>query len=69
MATPLQFSTPALERRVSAAQNMFQRVLVNWAGDVLELRRREWLVPRWEPAPMSVDRQDDWGDEPMKHAA
>ena len=69
MATPLHVSVPSLERRVRDAQSMFQRVLVSWASDVLELRRRELLVPRWESSPADADRQDEWGDEPMKRAA
>ncbi|MFM2165364.1 MAG: hypothetical protein RL325_1801 [Planctomycetota bacterium] len=69
MASPLHVSDLSLERRVNDARSMFQRVLVSWAGDVLELRRRNDLVPRWESSPTESDRQDDWGDEPMKHAA
>jgi hypothetical protein len=69
MASPLQVSNPSLDRRVRDAHAMFQRVLVCWASDVLELRRRNDLVPRWESSPADVDRQDDWGDEPMKRAA
>jgi len=48
---------------------MFQRVLVNWASDVLELRRRDLLVPRWESTPALTEDQADLPDEPMKHAA
>jgi hypothetical protein len=69
MASPLHVSDLSLERRVNDARSMFQRVLVSWAGDVLELRRRNDLVPRWESSRTESDRQDDWGDEPMKHAA
>jgi hypothetical protein len=69
MATPLHVSDPSLERRVREAQSMFQRVLVCWASDVLELRRRNDLVPRWASSPTDADRQEDRGDEPMKRAA
>jgi hypothetical protein len=48
---------------------MFQRVLMSWASDVLELRRRDLLVPRWESAPTASDCQDGFDDEPMKRVA
>ena len=35
---------------VERARRMFNRVLVTWAGDMLELRRRNLLVPEWMPA-------------------
>ena len=59
----------ALDRTVRRAQSMFHRVLVTWAGDVLELRRRDLLVPRWESSPTSAPCQDDWTEEPMKRVA
>lgn len=65
----LDFQSAALDRAVRGAQSMFQRVLVNWAGDVLELRRRDLLVPRWESSPTSAPCQDDWVEEPMKRVA
>lgn len=65
----LDFQSAALERAVGRAQSMFQRVLVTWAGDVLELRRRDLLVPRWESSPTSAPCQDDWTEEPMKRVA
>lgn len=34
-------------REVERAQSLFNRVLVCWAADVLELRRRGALVPSW----------------------
>lgn len=62
-----------MARQVVDAQAMFQRVLVSWAGDVLELRRRDLLVPRWESTPslggVYAECQEDLPDEPMKHAA
>jgi hypothetical protein len=65
----LDFHAAALDRTVRRAQSMFHRVLVTWAGDVLELRRRDLLVPRWESSPTSAPCQDDWTDEPMKRVA
>ncbi len=65
----LDFQAAALDHTVRRAQSMFQRVLVTWAGDVLELRRRDLLVPRWESSPTSAPCQDDWTDEPMKRVA
>jgi hypothetical protein len=38
------------KRRVAEAARMFERVLVAWASDVLELRRRKLLLPRWHQA-------------------
>jgi len=69
----LSHSKQQMTRQVLQAQSMFQRVLVSWAGDVLELRRRSLLVPRWESAPSLfedvADCQADLPEEPMKHAA
>lgn len=65
----LDFQAATLDRTVRRARSMFQRVLVTWAGDVLELRRRDLLVPRWESSPISAPCQDDWTDEPMKRVA
>jgi len=66
-------SKQQMARQVLDAQSMFQRVLVSWAGDVLELRRRRLLVPRWESTPslggIYAECQEDLPDEPMKHAA
>lgn len=36
------------EIAVQTAHRMFARVLMNWASDVLELRRRTELVPNWK---------------------
>lgn len=62
------------EREVEAAQSMFNRVLVCWASDVLELRRQGALVPRWTPGPGATAPSagiDQGGplDEPMNRAA
>jgi hypothetical protein len=65
----LDFQRAVLERNVRCAQSMFQRVLMSWASDVLELRRRDLLVPRWESAPTASDCQDGLDDEPMKRVA
>lgn len=43
-----------LERLVESARSRFNRVLVTWAGDVLELRRRDRLVPRWADSAMDA---------------
>ena len=46
--------TSEQEQRMNAqvlqAERQFNRVLAAWAGDVLELRRRNLLDPRWERA-------------------
>jgi hypothetical protein len=36
-----------VDARVEQAHRMFNRVLVSWASDILELRRRNLLVPDW----------------------
>lgn len=69
MDSSLDYKQASMVRQVSQANAMFQRVLVTWAGDVLELRRRDLLVPRWESAPALTEDQADLLDEPMKHAA
>lgn len=69
MARSLDFQQAAMARQVLAAQGMFQRVLLSWASDVLELRRRDLLVPRWESTPTNDLCQEDDDGEPMKHAA
>jgi hypothetical protein len=69
MDSSLNSRQAAMVRQVSQANAMFQRVLVTWAGDVLELRRRDLLVPRWESAPAWAEDQVELLDEPMKHAA
>jgi hypothetical protein len=66
MDSSLDFKQAVMARQ---ANTMFQRILVTWAGDVLELRRRNLLVPRWESAPAVTEDQADLPDEPMKHAA
>jgi hypothetical protein len=73
MSTPLNFNHAAMNRRVEDAHRLFQWTLASWAGDVLELRRRNLLVPRWEQTPTEEPAygvyQGDWPDEPMKRAA
>lgn len=63
------FQTAWMERRVSEARGMFNRVLVSWAGDVLELRRTSRLVPSWSDATSASDRQGGSPFEPMNDAA
>ena len=61
--------------RVERAQRLFSRVLVSWAGDLLELRRRKLLQPEWDraiPAHSSaVDPASQGGSSvvPMNDAA
>ncbi len=73
MEHPMEHSMEArrasMQRQVSEANRMFQRVLGSWASDVLELRRRDLLVPRWESSPSSTDCQGHIDDEPMMDAA
>lgn len=69
MDSSLDFKQAVMARQVVQAHAMFQRILVTWAGDVLELRRRNLLVPCWESAPALTEDQADLPDEPMKHAA
>jgi hypothetical protein len=69
MSSPIDFEQAVMARHVANAQHMFQRVLVCWAGDVLELRRRDLLVPRWASTPSSSDCQADQGNEPMRDVA
>jgi len=69
MDSSLDIKQAVMARHVVHANAMFQRILVTWAGDVLELRRRDLLVPRWESAPTHAEDQADMPDEPMKHAA
>lgn len=69
MDSSIDLKQAAMTGQVARAQAMFQRVLMSWAGDVLELRRRNLLVPRWESTPASTDGQEDLPEEPMKHAA
>lgn len=37
-------------RHVALAERKFQRILLTWAGDMLELRRRGLERPRWNCA-------------------
>ena len=59
-----------MERQVAQARGKFSRVLVTWAGDVLELRRQNRLLPTWADAPSCPsDRQGASPIEPMNDAA
>lgn len=58
-----------MDRQVAQAGVLFNRVLVAWAGDVLELRRRGLLVPTWKDVPGPEDRQEPLPFEPMNDAA
>jgi putative hemolysin len=54
-----------LDRCVLDAQARFNRVLVAWAGDVLELRRRGLLVPAWNNSASGTPSQGEAAIEPM----
>jgi hypothetical protein len=75
MADHLPYTDATLSRRVADAETMFQRTLVAWASDVLELRRRDLLIPVWKhaiPAHSSEAQgasQGDLGVVPMNEAA
>jgi putative hemolysin len=57
-----------LDRCVLDAQARFNRVLVAWAGDVLELRRRGLLVPCWSESPLCAPSQGEAAIEPMNQS-
>jgi len=66
----IAFEKAWMDRQVAGARGKFNRVLVNWAGDVLELRRRNRLLPTWADLPTSrSDRQGASPFEPMNDAA
>ncbi len=44
----LQIDTRSAEAAVDRAHQLFSRVLMSWASDVLELRRRSELTPIWK---------------------
>jgi len=69
MDSSIKLDSVMATRNVNQARAMFQRVLVCWAGDVLELRRRKLLVPQWEASPGSMDSQAFDAIEPMKRVA
>ncbi len=50
MELSLQIDRLRMDRQVAEAHRMFNRVLVTWAGDVLELRRQGMLAPNWKIA-------------------
>lgn len=64
-----------MNARVDQAQHQFNRVLTAWAGDLLELRRRNLLEPRWERAKVAHPNGSDLGSQgkpwflPMNEAA
>jgi hypothetical protein len=58
-----------MDRLVHDAQARFNRVLVAWAGDVLELRRRGALVPQWANAPSAAAGQGSGAIQPMNDAS
>ncbi|MDI9402693.1 MAG: hypothetical protein QM516_02370 [Limnohabitans sp.] len=78
-ASSLEFKSAWMQRRVEQAQSMYQRVLVAWASDVLELRRIGRANAVWGTAPSlglaSAEylehnfTDDNQFDEPMNDAA
>lgn len=50
MANELPASESRMALQVERAQSLFNRTLLSWAGDVLELRRRKLLHPSWDRA-------------------
>ena len=75
MARELSPTERQMALRVEDAQRLFNRVLVSWAGDVLELRRRKLLQPEWHRAipahPSGTGPASQGGSSvlPMKNAA
>jgi hypothetical protein len=75
MANPTQMTDAQMATQVERAQRQFNRVLLTWASDVLELRRRHLLVPAWNhaiPAHQSAPSVASQGDPlflPMNDAA
>ena len=66
----IRFDRVWMERQVAQARGRFNRVLVTWAGDVLELRRQNRLLPTWADAQSRPsDRQGASPFEPMNDAA
>lgn len=65
----IDFQQAWMDRQVAQANSMFNRVLVAWASDVLELRRRGLLVPSWQTSEDAADRQEPLPFEPMNDAA
>lgn len=75
MAHELSSSESRMALQVERAHRLFNRVLVNWAGDVLELRRRNLLQPTWDRAIPAHSAAGDAASQggpsvlPMKDAA
>lgn len=64
----LDLGADRARRLLERAEAMFQRTLVTWAGDVLELRRRGELTPSWAGG-LHLPSQAGHPIEPMKRAA
>lgn len=64
----LELGGDRASRITARAESMFQRILVTWAGDVLELRRRGELTPNWAGG-LHPPSQVTQPIEPMKKAA
>ena len=75
MAHEHSSSEAYMATQVDRAHALFNRVLVSWAGDVLELRRRKLLHPNWQGAIPAQSTTADSGSQggpsvvPMKNAA
>lgn len=68
-STSLDLTAHRGAQLVQAAEALYQRVLVTWAGDVLELRRRNGLVPMWSSGGVHPESQATPPVVPMKKAA
>ncbi|MFM1822520.1 MAG: hypothetical protein RI967_786 [Planctomycetota bacterium] len=67
-ASPLDLTADHSRRILERAESIFQRTLVAWAGDVLELRRRGELAPSWAGG-LHLPSQAEAPIVPMKKAA
>ena len=69
MELSLSIDKARMDRQVAEAHRMFNRVLVCWAGDVLELRRQGLLAPSWKLSLAVTEDQAPMPFEPMNPAA
>lgn len=67
MELSLQIDRLRMDRQVAEAHRMFNRVLVTWAGDVLELRRQGLIAPNWRVStPIGEDAGEHQGSLPFQ---
>ncbi|MFZ9880007.1 MAG: hypothetical protein ACO3QC_01210 [Phycisphaerales bacterium] len=69
MELSLSIDKTRMDRQVAEARRMFNRVLVCWAGDVLELRRQGLLAPTWKFTPSLSEHQAPTAFLPMNPSA